>query len=424
MTPPFTRAEIIAVGSELLSLGRTDTNSVHITGRLATLGIDVVAKSIVRDHQPDLTAAFRLALARADLVIVTGGLGPTDDDLTRAAASEALGVALHEDEVQLARISDRFTRRGLVMPEINRRQAQILDGAVRLDNLHGTAPGQWLPVGDKAVLLLPGPPREMVPMLEAVMTAHLATRAGTRRTYRRTVRVAGRTESHVESLMQPLYAIWTKWPHPVDATILAAYGRIDLHLFVRADEEREAYGILEEAVALATAVLGSSVYATDDRELEQVVGDALKARSWRVATAESCTGGMLGWRLTSVPGSSDWVAGGVVVYSNALKTTLADVPPALIEAHGAVSEVVARALAKGVRARTGAEVGVAITGVAGPGGGSDEKPVGTVFVAIETPEFTACRHARFVGDRAIVRQQASSAALDMLRLAAEGRDPN
>lgn len=424
MTPPFTRAEIIAVGSELLSLGRTDTNSVHITGRLATLGIDVVAKSIVRDHQPDLTAAFRLALARADLVIVTGGLGPTDDDLTRAAASEALGVGLHEDGVQLARIEDRFTRRGLTMPEINRRQAQVLDGAVRLDNLYGTAPGQWLAVGDKAVLLLPGPPREMMPMLEEVMGAHIAARAGAERTYRRTVRVAGRTESHVESLMQPLYAIWTKWPHPIEATILAAYGRIDLHLFVHSADADEAHGLLEEAVALATAVLGASVYATDDRELEQVAGEALKARAWRVANAESCTGGMLGWRLTSVPGSSDWVEGGVVVYSDALKTTLADVPPSLIETHGAVSEAVARALAAGIRARTGAEVGVAITGVAGPGGGSEAKPVGTVFVAIETPEFTACRHARFVGDRAVVRQQASTAALDMLRLAAEGRDPN
>jgi nicotinamide-nucleotide amidase len=424
MTPPFARAEIIAVGSELLALGRTDTNSVHITGRLATLGIDVIAKSIVRDHRADLAAAFRLALTRADLVVVTGGLGPTDDDLTREAASDALGVGLHEDDVQLARIQERFTRRGLTMPDINRRQAYILDGAVRLDNQYGTAPGQWLPVGEKAVLLLPGPPREMVPMLDEVMAAHLATRAGTQRTYRRTVRVAGRTESHVESLMQPLYAIWTKWPHPVDATILAAYGRIDVHLFVHADNADEAHGILEEAVALATAVLGASVYATDDRELEQVAGEALKARGWRVATAESCTGGMLGWRLTSVPGSSAWVEGGVIVYSNALKTMLADVPADLIETHGAVSEAVARALARGVRARTGAEVGVAITGVAGPGGGSEAKPVGTVFVAIETPEFTACRHARFVGDRAIVRQQASTAALDMLRLAAEGRDPN
>lgn len=424
MTPPFSRAEIIAVGSELLSLGRTDTNSVQITGRLATLGIDVVAKSIVRDHQPDLVAAFRLALRRADLVVATGGLGPTDDDLTRAAAAEALGVALHEDPEQLTRIRDRFTRRGLAMPDINRRQAEMLDGAVRLDNPYGTAPGQWLPVGGQAVLLLPGPPREMLPMLDAVMAAQLAPHAGTRRTYRRTVRVAGRTESHVESLMQPLYAIWSRWPHPIEATILAAYGRIDLHLFVHTDEQGEADATLEEAVALATAVLGSSVYAIDDRELEEVVGDVLKARRWRVATAESCTGGMLGWRLTSVPGSSDWVAGGVVVYSNALKITLAGVPEALIEAHGAVSEAVARALATGVRARTGAEVGVAITGVAGPGGGSAEKPVGTVFIAIETPEFTACRHARFVGDRAIVRQQASAAALDMLRLAAEGRDPN
>jgi nicotinamide-nucleotide amidase len=406
---PFTRAEIVAVGSELLSLGRTDTNSVHITHRLAAAGIDVIAKSIVRDHQPDLVTSIRTALTRADLTILTGGLGPTDDDRTRAAVAEALSIGLHEDAEQYAAISARFLSRGVEMPTINRRQAQILDGAVKLVNGNGTAPGQWLEHGEQAVVLLPGPPREMIPMFEHVMSAHVAARAGTLRTYRRAVRVVGRSESWVDSALQSLYATWQQWPVPVEATILAAYGRIDLHLFV-----------LDEAVAAAAAALGPCVYTTDDRTLEEVVGAALLGRSWRVGVAESCTGGMLGWRLTSVAGSSAWVDGGVIVYSNAMKTALAHVPAALIETHGAVSEPVARALAAGVRRVSGAEIGVSITGVAGPGGGSEAKPVGTAFVAVESPDGAECRHARFGGDRAVIRQQATSVALDMLRLACLG----
>jgi len=416
----FTRAEIIAVGSELIALGRVDTNSVHITGRLAALGIDVVAKSIVRDHRGDLAMALRTALARAQVVVVTGGLGPTDDDLTRDALAEVLDRAMHEDAEQLARIDERFKRRGLVMPEINRRQALILEGAARLDNVHGTAPGQWVDLGERAVLLLPGPPREMKPMLEVVLERYLQPRAPAWRTFRRAVRVVGRSESHVESMMQPLYAAWREAGTPIDATILAAYGRIDLHLFTRAEDDAAAGRVLDPAVAQAVAALGDCVYATDDQELEAVAGDALRRRGWRVGVAESCTGGMLGWRLTSVPGSSAWVEGGVIVYSNALKTSLADVPAALVAEHGAVSEAVARALAHGVRTRTGADVGVGITGIAGPDGGSDAKPVGTVYVAVETPDTAWCRHARFVGDRAIVRQQATSVALELIRRSALG----
>jgi nicotinamide-nucleotide amidase len=421
--PVITRAEIVAVGSELLALGRTDTNSVHITNRLATYGIDVVAKSIVRDHQGDLVASLRTALARADLIITTGGLGPTDDDRTRAAVAEAVSVGLHEDGEQLAWITERFSRRGLEMPEINRRQAQILDGAVRLANPNGTAPGQWLERAGKVVLLLPGPPREMIPMFEQVMTSRLADRAGVLRTFRRPVRVAGRSESWVDTAMQPLYAEWAAWPIPVEATILANYGRIDLYLFVRSISDDVAASVLDAAAAMAVDALGSCVYTTDERLLEEVVGDALRVRGWRVAMAESCTGGMLGWRLTSVPGSSAWVEGGVVVYSNAMKTVLAGVPAALVDAHGAVSEPVARALAAGVRQVTGAEVGVGITGVAGPDGGTAAKPVGTVFVAVETPADADCRRAQFVGDRAFIRQLATTAALNMIRIACRGTIP-
>ncbi len=418
--PMLERAEIIAVGSELIALGRVDTNSRHITRRLADVGIEVVATSIVRDHRGNLTTALRTALTRAALVVVTGGLGPTEDDLTREALADALGRDMHEDAEQLARIADRFARRGLEMPANNRRQAMIIDGAARLDNTYGTAPGQWLDLGAQAILLLPGPPREMTPMLESVIATYLPGRTPDLRTFRRIVRVVGRSESLVEATMEPLYAAWRDGGVPIEATILAAYGRIDLHLFTRATDAAAASVVLDHAIAQATRALGDAVYATDDRDLEAVVGAALAARGWRVAVAESCTGGMLGWRLTAVPGSSAWVEGGVVVYSNALKQSLADVPGELIDAHGAVSEEVARALASGVRRRTGVEVGVSITGIAGPEGGSEAKPVGTVHLAVETPRGAMCRRARFVGDRAIIRQQATAAALDLLRRAVLG----
>ncbi len=419
-TPILERAEIIAVGSELIALARIDTNSRHITRRLAEVGIEVVATSIVRDHRGNVTTALRTALSRADLVVVTGGLGPTEDDLTREGLADALGRGMHEDPGQLARIAERFARRGLEMPENNRRQAMIIDGAVRLDNAYGTAPGQWVDLGAQAVLLLPGPPREMTPILEHVIATHLAGRTPDLRTFRRIVRVVGRSESLVEATMEPLYAAWREGGVPIEATILAAYGRIDLHLFTRATDPAAAATVLDQAVGQAARALGDAVYATDDRDLEAVVGAALAARGWRVAVAESCTGGMLGWRLTAVPGSSAWVEGGVVTYSNALKQSLADVPGELIAAHGAVSEEVARALATGVRRRTGAEVGASITGIAGPEGGTEAKPVGTVYLAVETPRGAMCRHARFVGDRAIIRQQATAAALDLLRRAVLG----
>jgi nicotinamide-nucleotide amidase len=420
---PFARAEIIAVGSELLALGRIDTNSAVITDRLAGLGIDVVAKSIVGDHLAHLELAVRTALQRADVVLLTGGLGPTDDDLTRQAVSQALGRGMREDAAVTARIAERFASRKMPMPEINRRQALIIDGGERLDNPNGTAPGQWIDLGAQAVALLPGPPREMVPMLDALVSGPLGARSGAARTHRRGLRVVGRSESAVEAALQPLYARWRQAATPIEATILAALGRIELHLFARGEDADATVAVLDAAVADATEALGAVVYTTDDETLEEVAGRLLKARGWRVAVAESCTGGLVGARLTDVPGSSAWVEGGVIVYSNTLKTTLAGVPAALIAEHGAVSAPVAQALAAGVRRACGVEVGIGITGIAGPDGGSVAKPVGTVFVAIDTPEIAACRSPRFVGDRAVVRQQSVSTALDMIRLALTGRDP-
>lgn len=424
MSPaPFARAETIAVGSELLALGRVDTNSPAITARLATLGIDTVARSVVGDHLGHLELAVRTALQRADVVVLTGGLGPTDDDLTRQAVASAIGRGTHEDAVQLERITERFRSRNLPMPDINRRQAQLIDGAVRLDNPNGTAPGQWIAVGDQAIALLPGPPREMAPMLEALVAGPLAARTGAVRTHTRGLKVAGRSESSVEATLQPIYAEWRVASPPIDATILAALGRIELHLFTRSADERAAAAALDAAIDRAAAALGPSVYTTRDEGLEELAGRLLREHGWRVAVAESCTGGLLGARLTDVPGSSAWVDGGVITYSNALKTVLADVPAALIAAHGAVSEPVARAMASGVRVRCATQVGIGITGVAGPDGGTEAKPVGTVFIAVHTPEVAACRHARFVGGRDVVRQQSVSSALDMLRLALTGQDP-
>jgi nicotinamide-nucleotide amidase len=420
---PFGRAEIIAVGSEMLALGRVDTNSAVITDRLAGLGIDVVARSVVGDHLGHLELAVRTALQRADVVLLTGGLGPTDDDLTRQAVSQALGRGMREDESVTARIAERFARRGVPMPEINRRQAFIIEGGDRVDNLHGTAPGQWIDLGSQAVALLPGPPREMVPMLDAIVAGPLGARSGAARTHRRGLRVVGRSESAVDASLQPLYARWRTAPIPIEATIIAAAGRIELHLFARGADAAAVLAVLDAAVAEAVDTLGAVVYTTDDWTLEEVAGRLLKARGWRVAVAESCTGGLLGARLTEVPGSSAWMEGGVIVYSNALKTALAGVPAQLITDHGAVSAAVARALAAGARRVCGAEVGVGITGIAGPEGGSDDKPVGTVFVAIETPEVAACRSPLFVGDRTVVRQQSVSTALDMIRLALTGHDP-
>ncbi|WP_157899496.1 competence/damage-inducible protein A [Luteitalea pratensis] len=420
---PFARAETIAVGSEMLALGRVDTNSGVIADRLATLGIDVIARSVVSDHLGHVEIAVRTALQRADVVLITGGLGPTDDDLTRQAVAAAIGREMHEDAEQMARITERFAKRALAMPEINRRQAMVIDGAVRLDNPNGTAPGQWIDLGPQAIALLPGPPREMTPMLDRLVAGVLGARAGEQRTYSRGLKVAGRSESSVEATLQPLYATWRAAALPVEATILALLGRIELHLFVRTADPAAAAAALSRAIAEAATALGPSVYTTTDESLEDLAGHLLRAAGWRVSVAESCTGGLLSARLTDVPGSSAWVDGGVITYSNALKTVLADVPAALIAEHGAVSEPVALALAAGVRDRCGTQVGVGITGIAGPDGGTDAKPVGTVFIALHTPSIVACRHAHFVGDRVVVRHQSVSAALDMLRLALTGHDP-
>ena len=413
-------AEVIAVGSELLGWNRTDSNSLYIAQRLAEIGVDVRVKTIVGDERDDLASVFLQALARVDVVVLTGGLGPTDDDLTRDVVADVLGLAMSIDETIVAKIRARFERRGLTMPEVNRRQAQVPRGAIVLDNPNGTAPGLYIerpgPRGPQAILLMPGPPREMHPMLDRVCAGPLAALAGSERTYRASLFLTGRGESHVEEKVQPIYSRWRDRTPPISTTILAAMGQIELHLSVRDTDEARARATLASATDELLSVVGEYVYSTDGRPMEQVVGDLLKARGYSVAAAESCTGGLFTSRLTDVAGSSAYVRGGIVAYANEDKVSLLGVPANLIAAHGAVSEPVAAAMAEGVRERTGVDVSVGITGIAGPGGGTPEKPVGTVAIAVIVPGQPAyVRTYQFIGGRAMVKFQATQAAMDRIR---------
>jgi len=409
------KACILAIGSEMLTPFRVDTNSLFITERLNTIGYDVRLKAVVADDIGELARAIESALTWADLTVITGGLGPTEDDMTRDAAARVLGIPLDVDEDILARLRERFARRGMTMPEINRRQAMVPRGAAVLPNPNGTAPGLWLEKGG-AALLLPGPPREMKPMLEAVIAERLAPKSKGAGLFRRVLKITGRAESDVDAQAAPVYTAWTSRPVPISTTILAVLGQIELHLTAQAATRAEADASLDPAVAELAAVLGPSVYSTDGRPLEAVVGDLLRGRELTIAVAESCTGGLLMSRLTDVPGSSAYVDRGVVCYSNQSKTDLAAVPPSVIAEHGAVSEPVARAMAEGIRSRAGTSVGVGITGIAGPDGGSAEKPVGMVCISAAMEGEVRVRTFQFLGSREMVKFQAAQSALNMTRL--------
>lgn len=420
-------AEIIAVGSELLGSTRVDTNSLFLSDKLSALGIDLRMKSVVGDERDDLAALFRQALTRADIIVLTGGLGPTADDLTRDVVADGLGLPMAEDDRIVSRIRARFAGRGMTMPEVNRRQAQVPRGAVVLENPHGTAPGLFIDHagerGRQIVILLPGPPREMQPMFDLVCAGPLRDRAGEERTYRASLFITGRGESHVEQLAQPIYSRWRDATPPVSTTILAALGQVELHLTLRGKDEAQSTATLARARDELVSVLGDDVYSTDGRVMEEVVGDLLKARGYTIAAAESCTGGLFTSRLTDVPGSSAYVRAAIVAYAYEDKSSLLGVPAEIIASHGAVSAPVALAMAEGIRERTDADVTVGITGIAGPGGGTDTKPVGTVVIAVIVPGQPAyVRTYSFVGGRAMVKFQATQAALDRVRrLLAVGR---
>jgi nicotinamide-nucleotide amidase len=410
------RACIVAVGSELLTPFRLDTNSLAITERLNAIGFDVRLKAVVGDEVEELAQVFNGALGWADLIVFTGGLGPTEDDVTRDAVARVLQLPMDEDQAVVERIRARFARRGMTMPEINRRQAMVPRGATLIDNPNGTAPGLWLEHGRSSVLLLPGPPREMTPMLDLVIRERLAPRSQGARLFRRVLKITGRTESDVDQHAQPIYARWTSQAISISTTILAVLGQIELHLTARAADRAAAETALETAVGELRAALGDAVYSIDGRPLEAIVGDLLRGKKLTIAVAESCTGGLLASRLTDVPGSSDYVDRGAVCYSNRAKTEWLGVPDALIAEHGAVSEAVAEAMAAAIRSRAAVNVGVGVTGIAGPGGGTAEKPVGTVAIAVKTDDDAYVRTFQFMGGRDMVKFQASQAALNMVRL--------
>lgn len=421
-------AVVIAVGSELLTPHKTDTNSLFITDRLNAVGINVILKLVVGDEPACLASALRYALRNGDFVVVTGGLGPTADDVTRDVVADLLGAPLEESPAIVEAIRARFTARGLEMPEINRRQAAVPRGAEILANPGGTAPGLWLTADEVRLVLLPGPPRELRPMFDRLVADRLASAAEGRRVQRRMIRTTGRTESHIDELARPVYEPLSLGQPPVETTILASLGQIDLHLSTVGADPEAGGRVLDAAVKKLARVLGSCVVSTDGRSLPQVVGELLLGRGARVAVAESCTGGLIASRLTDVPGSSAYVHAGWVLYSNGAKVALG-VAPALIESHGAVSEPVAEAMAAAAREAAGVEFGLAVTGIAGPDGATPAKPVGTVCLALAGPAGPPrVRRVQLPGDRERVKFQASQAALDLLRRAllrdaAAGREP-
>jgi nicotinamide-nucleotide amidase len=406
------KAEIIAVGSELLTPDRLDTNSLFLTEELNAIGIEVLRKTVVGDNRELLAEAFRDALNRVPLIISSGGLGPTEDDLTRETVADLLGRKLRRNDEILRHIEGRFRSMGREMPEVNVRQAMVPEGAEILENPRGTAPGLWLEDGGRAVVLLPGPPRELKPLFREQVLPRLERRVSGVRMHSRELRVTGLGESHVEQRIQ---AIYKRFPE-VQTTILAAPGETQIHLRFWTEDAARAKKTLDEIVQGFEIALADRIFSQDGRALEEVVAEQLTLNNATIAAAESCTGGLLAQRLTSIAGSSSYFLGGVVCYSNELKTAWADVPSEMIAAKGAVSPEVAVALAEGIRRRVGSTLGVGITGIAGPGGGSDEKPVGTVHVAISHGGGIKERAARFPGDRESIRWQASQIALDLVRV--------
>ena len=404
-------AEIIAVGSELLTPDRVDTNSLYLTDQLNVLGVEVVMKSIVGDDRPRLTAAVAAALERSEIVILTGGLGPTEDDITRDAVAAALGRGQTFHEEALAWIEERFRRMNRKMAENNRRQAYIIEGAEIIPNVRGTAPGQWIEDRGRAVMLLPGPPRELMPLFVEECVPRLRKLLPPLVLRTRFYRVAGMGESDLDQLIAPIYTAYT---NPA-TTILAGAGDIQIHLRARCENSEEAERLLEEVGGPIEKVLGDRIYSRDGDPLEAVIGRMLVERNARLAVAESCTGGMLAEHITSVAGSSRYFAGGFLTYTDPMKTSLLGVEATLLEEHSAVSQAAARAMAEGARTRAGVDYALSVTGIAGPDGGSEEKPVGTVFVGLAHPGGSLAVRYKFVGERPRIRALATQYALDLLR---------
>ncbi|RXH55183.1 competence/damage-inducible protein A [Granulicella sibirica] len=411
-------AEIIAAGSEMLTPYRQDTNSLYLTEGLNDLGVTVAFKTIVGDNLEHLTNAARIAIARADIVLFSGGLGPTEDDLTREAAAAALGRSLRRDNALLVDLAKRFAARRMTMPSNNLRQTDIIDGATILNNANGSAPGQYLDVtidGErKIVILLPGPPKELKPLFTDVVVPMLAKSLPPRYLAKRMLRMALIPESQVDARTAPIYQ---QYPD-VETTILAGSAEIQLHFFCAKPTAEEAQDRIDELSGRIEQEMGDSIFSSNGESLEEIVLLHLGMRHLSLAVAESCTGGLLSERLTSVPNSSTAFSGGVVVYNEQMKSAFADVPPELFERHGAVSPQVARALAEGIRARANTSLGIGITGLAGPAGGTGAdalKPIGLVYIALSEGEDTQVKEFQINGDRDRVRFWATQHALEFIR---------
>lgn len=405
-------AEIIAVGSEMLTPSKLDTNSLFLTARLNELGVEVHAKSIIGDDPQLLTAAIGIAIERSEIVILSGGLGPTMDDLTREAASAATGRPLEFHDEILHQIEARFRRMNRTLTENNRKQAEILQGADVLANPNGTAPGQWIESSGRVLMLLPGPPREIEPMFVDQCLPRL--RALLPPVVIRTLfwRITGLGESQVDALVAPVYS---RYSNPV-TTILASLGDIQLHLRAHAASAAEAEALLEPVAREMEPLLGKHLYSKEGLSLEEVIAQRLIERGETLAVAESVTGGMVSARLTAVPGASRWFAGSVAAYTVGAKVGALGVDPEIFRLHSAVSGPVAEQMATRARVLLAADWGIATTGFAGPEGGDPDSPVGTVFLAsAHGNQETHASRVRFLGDRERVRHLSTQAALDLLR---------
>lgn len=415
----MTRAAILAVGSELLDPLRKETNAFYITRRLLEVGVEVVTRAVVADDRDVLASAFRAAIAPCDLVIATGGLGPTEDDLTREAAAAALGRSLSRSETLLEELKARFARYGRVMAPVNERQADLIDGAVALENRRGTAPGQRIEEAGRLIFLLPGPPVEMEPMFEEHVLPAARMKGGEWVLLTRILKIASMAESDVEQAVAPVYREFTN-PR---TTILGSPGQVELHLTATGRSQTEAEGRLSELASRLAECLPGRIFSEDGRELHEIVAALLTERRLTLAVAESCTAGMVSARLSEVPGASAFLERGYVAYSNRAKEELLSIDSRLLEEAGAVSEETAQAMAKAARDAAGTDIGLAITGIAGPGGGSAEKPVGLVFIALSGVLGDRVRRVHFPGERQRVRHQACQAALEMLRRGLLGVPP-
>jgi len=412
------KAAIIAVGSEMLGPLRQDSNSIWIGARLEEIGTAVVRKAVIGDDADAIATELTVASGSADIVITTGGLGPTADDLTVAAVAKWMGLPLERNAAFIEEMRGRFERHGLRMAAVNEKQADFIAGARVLSNPRGTAPGFWLERGGKDYVILPGVPSEMREIMTFSVLPELVKRGGGVVSRRRVLRISGMGESAVEEIVAPVYVKWKDDP----VTILASPGEVQLHLCATGEPEA-AEKRLAAIEADFRAVLGTRIYGADEEDLPAVVGKILRQKGQTLALAESCTGGMIATLLTEVPGSSEYFLGSVVSYANSAKKNLLGVSEDTLSRHGAVSEQAAREMARGARARFDAGVAAAVTGIAGPDGGTLEKPVGTVCFAVAGPgERETVKGRRFPGDRALVRRWASLFCLHLVRrqLLAEG----